>query len=93
MWLQPVDGAQQRALARAGGADDHGDFAGVECGRNVLEHLVRAEGLADLVGDDVALLRVFGECWLLCAHLTRPSTSKRYSMAAATCVTRVVRIR
>ncbi len=84
--LQPVDGAQQRGLARAGGADDHGDLARVEHGGDILEHLVRAERLADVLRHDVGR----GGGGVRPVHWARPSTSKRCSMAFETWVTSVV---
>ena len=36
--LEPVDAAQQRALARAGAADDRDDLARLDLERDVVEH-------------------------------------------------------
>ena len=44
--FQPVDAAQERALARTAFADDGDDFAGCHFQVNALEHLVTAIGLA-----------------------------------------------
>ncbi len=53
MRLQAVSAAQQRGLARAGGADDDRHLALAELRGHALEHLVRAKGLGDPLADDV----------------------------------------
>ena len=46
--LEPVDAAQQRALARPRPADDGDDVAAPDIGRDALQHLVGAKALANL---------------------------------------------
>ncbi|ARX88851.1 hypothetical protein SMD44_08338 [Streptomyces alboflavus] len=45
--LQVVDGAQERGLAGAGRADDHGDLTGAHLQVDAAQHLVGAEVLVD----------------------------------------------
>jgi hypothetical protein len=50
--LQPVDGAAQRGLPRAGGADDDDDLAPADGEVDVLQHVELAEPLVDVVQHD-----------------------------------------
>jgi hypothetical protein len=53
---QTAKDRQQRALAAAGGADDRDHLARADRERHVVEHLERAEAVADMVGDQVHLV-------------------------------------
>ena len=53
---QAAEDRQQRALAAAGGTDDRDHLARRDRERHVVEHLERAEAVADMVGDQVHLM-------------------------------------
>ena len=46
--LQPVDRAEERALAPPGGSEQHADLARRHVQRDPAEHVVRAKSLVDL---------------------------------------------
>src|SRR5262249_41281618 len=82
--LQQVGAAQQRGLARAGGTDQAHHLVGRDREVDALEHLVRAERLAQPLDPDR-----LGGCWLRSSHVTSParrrlrSRSMRWSVNRA----------
>jgi hypothetical protein len=80
--LEPVERAQQRALSRAGRADNDRDLPSGKLGTHVTKHMVSTK----------ALVNVF-DCDQGFTHFRRPSTSRRLSTAFEICVSAVVRSR
>ena len=88
--LQPVQHPQEGALARAGGAHDHGHLAGVETRRHVGQHLMLTKALADVAHLDQGAAGTLVLVHVCLAHFWRPSTSIRCSTAVEICVSTVV---